>query len=179
MINLGYKSIIQYNPWEDSSSDIWKSIDSYNNGIFYNGYQGNTYKDPSYWNSIIPSRNANSLDIKTEQYVGVILNDNLHENYNRAPIIRKVIFNSFFVNQIKFSCPIENLGAIFDDTLTRPTLMKNIDIDLSKSDGTKDFVHSGKYLVTNLTYSWEKDNKFTLGVLAFNNGTNSKGALCK
>lgn len=176
----GYKSIIQYDPWNTIiASDIWKSIDEYDNGKFYSGYQNNIYKDMSYWNSNIPSRNSTSLDIKTDTYCGVILNDNLHANYNRAPIIRKTIFNSFFVNQIKFSCPIENLGEIFDDSLIRPQLMKNIDIDLSTSDGTKDFIHSGKYLVTNITYSWELGNKFTLGILAYNNGTNSKGALCK
>jgi hypothetical protein len=67
---------------------------------------------------------------------------------------------------------------MFDSELTRPQLMKNINVDLDKYDGSKDMVHSGKYLTTNITYSWESGNKFTLGILAFNNGTNSKGTLC-
>lgn len=177
-IKLGTKQIIQYNPWDNSKSDMWKNIDSYDNGKFYNGYQSSTFKDNNFWNSSIPSRKVSSLNTKTEVYFGVMINDNLHENYNRAPIIRKTIFNSFFVNQIKFTCPIENLGEMFDSELARPQLLKNINVDLSKYDGSKDLVHSGKYLLTNLTYSWEAGNKFSLGILAYNNGTNNKGTLC-
>ena len=117
----------------------------------------------------IPNRQPSEKDVVTLNSNGGIHFDELHPNYDLAPIHNEQVRRNFFQQFVKIIVDGNRQLKCFNNVSNRPRIGETIYVDTSSQD-TPDVVYTGRYCIVEVKYAFGYKKPYTLEITVANDG---------